>query len=178
MNETVKNILERRSVREYSEEKLTEAQLKTLLDCAMWAPSARNRQGCVVRALTDGEALLELHRDFKNLVGWDAPAYSRWDTNTVYQGAPCLFLIYGDSSMDAGIMVENIAVAAKSIGLESCIIGSVGELLCSEGGEKWKRLLKVDGGLRFQIAIAVGHGAEQPPVKERRPENFIIIDKI
>lgn len=179
-NETVNAILRRRTIRSYTENPLSDEVLQTLLDCAMWAPSGRNTQPCHIRVLTDKKALEQLNIDFKNKVGWDTPAYTRWDVNPVYQGAPALFFIFGETKddMNGGIAVENIAVAAEGMGLGSCIIASVGSLMSAPEGNKWKRLLEIPEDYHFIIAIAVGEKAEDPEPKERKPENFRIIKNV
>lgn len=178
-NETVDLLLSRRTVRSYTEEPLTEAELATLLECAMWSPSGRNGQPCHVRVVTEHEALEEINRDFKDTVGWDTPAYTRWDVNPVYQTAPALLLIFSekDAAMDAGIMVSNIVTAAESLGLNSVIIGSIGALFDGEKGGKWKAYAGVPEEYKFMISVAVGHGAENPEPKPRKPENFRVIGK-
>lgn len=179
-NPTVEAILKRRTIRSFEETPLTDEIIEKLLECAMWAPSGRNSQPCHVRVLTDKKALDRLNTDFKNKVGWDTPAYTRWDVNPVYQGAPAMFFIFAETKdcMNAGIMVENIAIAAQGMGLGSCIIASVGGLLCENEGKKWKRLLDIDENFEFIISIAVGFKAEDPEPKVRKPENFRIIKEI
>lgn len=172
-NPVIKAITQRRAVRSYTDEPLTDEEITVLLKCAMLAPSGRNGQHCVVRVLADKEKLDELNVDFKNKVGWDTPAYTRWDVNPVYQTAPAMFFIYADvpAPVDAGIMAENLAIAAKGLGLDSVIIGSVGGLL--DGDEtKWKDILRVGHELRFMLSVAIGHGAESPEIKPRKEEEF------
>lgn len=174
LNEVTKAILERRTVRSFTDEPLTPDEIQTLLDCAMWAPSGRNSQSCFVRVITDKSALDRLNFDFKNTVGWDTPAYTRWDVNPVYQTAPALFLIFADcpDPLNGGIMAENICIAAQGMGLNSCMIGSVGALFDCESGAKWKKLLKVPEKCPFIVSVAVGHGNETPEPKDRKPERF------
>ncbi len=177
-NETIDNILSRRTVREYEDRQITDEQLETLFECAMWAPSARNGQPCHIRAVQDKALLDEMNNDFKELVGWETPAYTNWNKNPFYQNAPTVLFMYGtgENYMDGGIMVENIAVAAKSMGLGSCIIGSIGALLDAPEGNKWKTKLNVPEDYRFLIAIAVGYGAENPAPKERKKDQFKVIE--
>ena len=179
-NPVINAILTRRTIRSYTSRELTDEELDILLQCAMWAPSGRNSQPCHVRVLTDKKALEELNVDFKNKVGWDTPAYTRWDVNPVYQGAPALFFLFADNKtdMNSGIMVENIAIAAEGLGLGSCIIASVGSLMEAEEGKKWKKLLDIPEDYYFLIAIAVGEKAEDPEPKERKPENFRVIKEV
>ncbi len=174
LNEVTKSILARRTVRSFTPEPLTEDEKNTLLECAMWSPSARNAQKCYIRVVSDKAALDELNRDFKDVVGWDAPAYTRWDVNPVYQTAPSLFFIFADGPdpMNGGIMAENICIAAQGLGLNSCIIGSVGALFETEKGEKWKERLNVPSDGAFVVSVAVGHGNEDPEPKPRNREKF------
>lgn len=176
-NETIDNILTRRTIRDYTPVQVTDEQLETLLECAMWAPSGRNGQPCHVRVVQSKEMLDEMNVDFKNLVGWDTPAYTNWDKNPFYQNAPTVFFIYaeGNSHMDAGIMVENIAIAAKGMGLGSVIIASIGGLLNEKEGIKWKQKLDIPDDYKFLIAIAVGNGCEDPAPKPRKKEQFRVI---
>lgn len=178
--DVVNAIIKRRTIRSYTEKSVPKETLQTLLDCAMWAPSGRNSQPCHVRVLTDKTALEALNTDFKNKVGWDTPAYTRWDTNPVYQGAPALFFVFAETKdgINGGIAVENIAIAAEGMGLGSCIIGSIGALLDAPEGNKWKRILDIPEEYQFVICIAVGEKAEEPEPKERKPENFRIIEEI
>ncbi|MCD7828042.1 MAG: nitroreductase family protein [Clostridiales bacterium] len=179
-NETIDNILNRCTIRQYTDEQLSDEEMQTLLECAMCAPSARNLQPCHVRAVQSKKFLDEMNSDFKNLVGWGTPAYTNWNKNPFYQNAPAVFFIYGSEDsymhMDAGIMAENIALCAKSLGLGSCIIGSVGKLLDGEEGGKWKDRLDIPQEYRFLICVAVGHGCENPASKERKREQFKILD--
>ncbi len=177
-NPVVEAILKRRTIRSYKDEPLPREAIEKLLECAMWAPSGRNTQPCHVRVIADKQLLDELNTDFKNKVGWDTPAYTRWDVNPVYHGAPSMFFIFADNKtdMNGGIMVENIAIAARGMGLGSCIIASVGSLIESEEGKKWKRLMDIPEDFIFIIAVAVGEPAEEPEPKERKPENFRIVE--
>ena len=176
-NETIDIILERRTVRDYTDEKLTGEEIETILECAKWAASARNMQPCVVRCVQDKAFLDEMNTAFKDLVGWDTPAYTNWDKNPFYQNAPCMFFIYAphNAAMDGGIMTGNIVTAAKSMGLDTCIIGSIGALLNDEQGKKWKAMLNIPESYKFVISIAAGHGAEKPAKKPRNDENFTFI---
>ncbi len=177
-NEITDAILRRRTVREYTPEKLTLQQIETIIECAMYAPSARNLQPCFLRAVSGKETLDRINADFKNLIGWDTPAYTKWDVNPFYHNAPTVFFIFGKtkSDMDAGIMAENIAIAAYGLGLSTCIIGSIGALLNDEKGKPWKKFMKIPEDYEFLISVACGHGNEKPEVKKRNKEQFMIIE--
>ena len=71
--------------------------------------------------------------------------------------------------MEAGLMAENIAIAAGSLNIGTCIIGSLGALMNNELGNKWKGLLEIDSEYKFLIAVSLGYVKIAPPVKEREP---------
>ena len=49
MNEVIKAILERQTIRSYKKEQITDEQLDLLMQAAKKAPSGRNMQPCHVR---------------------------------------------------------------------------------------------------------------------------------
>lgn len=83
MNEVIKAILERQTIRSYKKEQITDEQLNLLMQAAKKAPSGRNMQPCHVRFIQNKEMLDQMNTDFKELVGYDTPAYTRWDVNPV-----------------------------------------------------------------------------------------------
>ena len=176
-NETIDAIFARQTIREYKREQITDEMLETLIKAAKLAPSGRNMQPCHVRFVQDAQMLHEMHLDFKNLVGWDTPAYTRSDTNPFYHNAPTFIFIYAenDSAMDAGLMVENICIAAESMSLGTCIVGSAGALFNDEAGKKWNEKLHVPRDFRYQIGICVGYPDEQPPRKPRFDDRIEVI---
>lgn len=168
-NLVLKTIHERRTIRFYKDEQITDEQLSAILEAAVWAPSGRNGQPCHIRVLQDKKALEALNVDFKNKVGWDTPAYTNWNISPVYQNAPTLIFLFaeGNSAMDGGIMTENICIAAKSMGLGTCIIASVGGLMNEPEGNVWKKRMNIPEDYRFLIAVAVGYPDEDPAPKPR-----------
>ncbi len=170
-------IFSRQTIREYKREQITDEMLKTLAEAAKRAPSGRNMQPCYVRFVQDAQMLHEMHIDFKNLVGWETPAYTRSDTNPFYHNAPTFVFVYAenDSAMDAGILAENICIAAQSMGLGTCIVGSAGALFNDEAGKKWNGMLRVPRDFRYQIGICVGYPDEQPTRKPRFDDRIEVI---
>ena len=176
-NPVVEEILTRQTIRTFTPEQITEKELNTLIACAIKAPSGRNSQPCNVRFVQNAEMLKEMNIDFKNKIGWDTPAYTRWDTDPFYHDSPTFAVIFAEnkSYMDAGLMTENICVAAKAIGLGTCIVASVAPLFERETGAKWKEKLNVPEQWEFLIGICIGYPAEKPEYKPRDESKFIVI---
>ena len=120
-----------------------------------------------------------MNTDFKELVGYDTPAYTRWDVNPVYHNAPTFAVLFAEneSYMDGGIMCENICIAAQGLGLGTCIIASVGALFADGNaeGNKWKRAWDIPESYKFLIAIAIGYPDEKPEEKPRFDDRIKVI---
>lgn len=61
------------------------------------------------------------------------------------------------SKVDSGIAVQNMAIAAESMGLGNLIIGCVYDALHGEKKAYFDKALAIPKGYSFQIALAVGH---------------------
>lgn len=177
MNETVNHILSRQTIRSYKKEQISSEALDLIIKSAYKAPSARNLQPCHVRFIQNHDYLEGMNKDFKDIVGYDTPAYTRWDVNPVYQTAPTLALIFAekDEGINAGIMCENIVIAAQALSLGTCIIGSIGALFEDERSNKWKKLFDIPENYKFQIAIAIGIPDEKPEMKPRFDDRIKVI---
>ena len=170
MNPVIENIMSRQTIREYTSEQVPDQLLQVVLDAAIRAPSGRNTQPCHLRVLQNEEKLREMNTDFKNIVGWDTPAYTGWDIRPVYHNAPTFIFIFAKEKdgMSGGLMAENIALAAHSLGLGSCMIGSLGALFDDEeGAKKWKNILEIPQDWQFVLGLTLGYPNENPPFKDR-----------
>lgn len=174
LNPVVSAVLDRRSIRAYGPEPLSDAHCATILEAALMAPTARNLQSCMTVAITDKEYLTGLNAAVKTALQADGVDVA--EDFCFYHNAPAFFLVAGDANnrwtdVDGGITVENMALAAQSLGLGSCIIGMVKDYLDSAAGRKWLDLLDIPANYRFVIGLAVGTPAESPAAKPRNRDN-------
>ncbi len=170
MNNVIDCLMTRQTIREYTDESVPAELLKTVLDAGIRAPSGRNTQPCHLRVVQSKELLDEMNTDFKNIVGWDTPAYTGWDKRPVYHNAPVFIFIFAKEKdgMSGGLMAENMAIAAHSLGLGSCMVGSLGALFDNpDGAKKWKDILEVPQDWNFILGLTLGYPNEKPPFKDR-----------
>jgi len=177
-NPVIDAVLTRQTIREYTPEQITPDQLETLMHAALKAPSGRNTQPIHARFCQNLDMLKEMQIDFKNIVGWDTPVHTRSDTNPFYHNAPTFAFLFaqGDSRMDAGLMAENICIAAKGLDLGTVLVGSVGALF-SDGaaGPKWKQALNIPADWHFMVGVGIGYPDEAPPFKPKNEEQIQVI---
>lgn len=165
MNETLSTIKNRRSHRAYAATKLTEEQLQLILDAAMQSPSAVNRQPRHFTVCEDQALLGQINAELRRVAmaqdeGKRSPRFQQSDFDVFYH-APCVIFIFGEpdfawTQVDCGIAVENIALAAESLGLGSVILGL--PRMAFEGEHKQELLSRLGcpEGWDFVIAISIG----------------------
>lgn len=157
MSETLSVIEKRSSTRGYTAEKLTKEELEILVKAGLQAPTATNRREIHITVADGGNPLLAEIEEEKNRVNGtpNPPA-------NFYYSAPAVMFLSAEkeflwSKLDAGIAVENIALAAEALGLGNVIIGVIKKALSGEKSAYFAKALKIPDGYEFEIAIAVGH---------------------
>ncbi|MBQ4313354.1 MAG: nitroreductase family protein [Clostridia bacterium] len=178
MNDTVRSILDRRSNRGYEDVPVTAELLEMLRQCAVASPTAVNAQEWHFTFVTDKALLTELETAACEVIagGADKERAKRIAErgNTIFYGAPMVVFISCDkdfkwSAIDAGIAVENLALAAHSMELGSVIIGMIDKAFESDKAKYFEERLCFPENYGFQIALAVGKPSvtkEAHPVRE------------
>jgi len=164
MNEVLKTIADRYSCRDYTGEPLTKEQIDMLVKAALAAPSALNRQPLHVVMCTD-KALIE-DMDTTTMAALaaeeDKSLYNRFMDRggKIFYNAPCIMFLASDGSewavMDAGIMIENVALAAHALGLGNVICGMARTPLEGPKGKAFLKQLNFPEDREFVIAILLG----------------------
>ena len=124
MNETISCLLNRRSVRAYRPEQIKPAELETILQAGLYAPSAMNLQSAVMLVIQDRETISMLSRLNAEVMGRD--------TDPFY-GAPTVIVVLADKNapnhvQDASLVMGNLMNAAFSLGVDSCWINRAREV--------------------------------------------------
>lgn len=167
VNDVVKTMLERSSIRAYTDEKLTEEQISILQEAALSAPTAMNAQDQRFVFVTNAAVINELEEGIIEAAcaGGDSAFAERLRQRggKIIYDAPLFIAIFAHpakfSAVDAGIAIENIALAAKSIGLDTVILGFPRIAFEGPNAAKYKKLLGMDEEREFMIGISVGHAA-------------------
>jgi nitroreductase len=167
-NQAINNIMTRVSVRSFTGEKITQAQLDTLLRAAMAAPSAINKQPWAFVVVTDEAIITRLG---------EALPYSRCSNKPALAIIPCGDLskaIEGEMGAfwinDVSAATENLLLAAHAMGLGAVWTGLHPDM---NRAKMVQEMLGLPEHIIPLCVVPVGVPAEQPAVKDKyNPDNI------
>jgi glutathione peroxidase-family protein len=152
INPVLRNIMSRRSVRKYLDKPVEHKKLETIALAGINAPSAMNRQNWAIRIIEDQKLMADVKdmcRNAPNLICVCAPTDGRFD-------------------LDAGLLGENMMLAAQSLGLGTCIqTGPIRFLTTDEKAKSFRDSLDIPEGYKLLFVISIGYPDEQPEAKPR-----------
>ena len=160
----INNIMTRTSIRKYTEEPVSKADIETMLRAGMAAPTAVNKQPWHFVAVIDKEKLAELagRRGMIKQAGVAIVVCGNMDK--ALQGPAQAFWI-----QDCSAATENILLAAHALGLGAVWTGCYP---IEDRVAEVSKVLKLPETIVPLCVIAIGHPAEQPTPKDKwKPEN-------
>jgi len=177
MNETLSVIKQRRSIRQFDTRQIPNDEMSAILEAALFAPSAMNQQKWHFSVVQNKTMLTKMVQITKaNKLNSEIPFLIQKagsDNYHTYYQAPTVVIVSGDQQakfimFDCAAAAQNIALAAASLGIGSCIMTSAGFLFASEEGRAMKEALGIPGGYEHVCSIAMGYSKGDPPVAPPR----------
>ena len=184
-NIVLETIAARRSHRAYENTPVSQEHIDLMLKAFLESPSAVNKQPWHISVVRNQKLLDEMNEAIRGeVMKREASARSPRFADSafhVFYHAPLVFFLSADpawrySALDSGIAVQNIALAAESLGLGSVILGMPRDVFASERADEFKKALDFKEGEEFMIAIAVGHPADDKPAHPIHEGHISYID--
>lgn len=168
MNEALKAIYERRSIRRYKSEQISREELDAVVNAGVRAASGKNLQSSIIIAVQDKET-----RDLLSALN----AAVLGVKSDPFYGAPTVLIVLGEAKspyivQDGSLVMGNLMNAAKAIGLGSCWINRAKEVFDSEEGKALLKKWGVEGEWVGVGNCILGYPDEDPAMKPRK-ENFV-----
>jgi len=183
MNQTLKDIYARKSVRVYEDREIGAEEKRRILEAAIQAPSAGNMGLYAIIDVTDPDLKAKLAETCDNqpfiakapLVLAFCVDYQRWfdafcahEENVRIPAEGDFMLAFADTMIAA----QNAVVAAESMGIGSCYIGDF-----LENFEKQKELLNLPKYVMPAVLVVFGYPTEQQ--RDRvKPPRFAVEDVV
>jgi len=170
MNDSLKTLYERRSIRKYKEKQISNEELELVLKAGVCAPTAMNMQSPIIIAVQNREEIAYLSMLNARIMGKEG-------TDPFY-GAPTVLIVLADAAnknavKDGSLVMGNLMNAAHAIGLGSCWINRATELFEMDEG---KALLEKWGIKGEYIGIGnciLGYPDQEKPAMKPRKENYV-----
>lgn len=170
MNEVLENIRTRRSIRSFKSDAVPEEIIAQIAEAGTWAPTGRNAQSPIIIAVTNRELRGRISEMNRRIGGWN-------EGFDPFYGAPAMLIVLADKNIPTGIydgslVMENLMLAANSLGVGSIWIHRAREEFESDEGREILRSLGIEGDYVGIGHCALGYAAEVPEEHPRK-ENWI-----
>ena len=170
VNPVLSNMMARRSIRKYQDKPVEHEKLEIIVKCGINAPSGMNRQPWIVRVVEDQKLIADVTEVFKQ-ENSEQVARDK-DFKNMFRNAPNLICVCtpanGGGELDAGLLGENMMLAAQSMGLGTCCLGGpVRFLLSNEKCKFFLDRLDIPADYKLNYILAIGYPDEQPVAKPR-----------
>ena len=167
MKDGLNALYERRSVRKYKSEQISDSELEQILKAGLCAPSAMNRQPAIIIAVQDKDTIAYMSKLNAQVMG---------SNGDPFYGAPTVLVVLAEADnanavKDGSLVLGNLMNAASALGIGSCWVNRAQEVFASSEGKALLEKWGVQGDYIGVGNCILGYPAEVPaakPVKENR----------
>jgi len=165
MNEVLNVIKKRRSVRTYTNEQLSQENLDQIIEAGIYAPTANNEQPWHFTIIQNPEMLARINAECsRGMALADNEWMKKMGANPAFKvtyNAPTLIVVSGKNEAtafqaDCSAAIQNMILAAASLGIGSVWLGLVRFFFASENANKD---LGIPDGYNPFYAVAFGYNS-------------------
>lgn len=141
MNEVIKTMCERRSIKKYKPNMVSKEIIERIVVAGTYAPTGRGKQSPIILAITNQEIRNQLSKMNADIMGVEFDPF---------YGAPVVLVVLADKTIptylyDGTLVMGNLMNAAFSEGVGSCWIHRAKEEFESEEGKALLKSLGIEG---------------------------------
>jgi len=166
--EVLKN---RRAIRKFKSEQITEEQLNAVLEAGTFAPTGGGTQGVQIIAVQNPENVAKVDALNAKVIGKEGVH--------PYYGAPTIILILETPEcftheLDGAAVCTNMVNAAYAVGLGSCWIHRCKQMFEMEEGKELLKEWGLPENLTGVASIALGYADCPHPDPKPRKEGYVV----
>ena len=175
MNEIIKAMEERRSIRKFKPEMPKKEDLQQIVEAGLYAANGMGRQATITVAVTNKELRDKLSAINCKIGGWDEGV-------DPFYGAPAILIVLAEKDWrnrvyDGSLVMGNMMLAAHSLGLGSIWIHRAKEEFEMPEYQQLLKELGVEGEWEGIGHCAVGDiDGEMPEAAERKPNRVFWVE--
>lgn len=179
MNDVIKAIKERRSVRAYTDKQLPQEDLDQILEAGRYAPTAHNEQPWHFTVVQNADLLTEINKKANAVMALSDNEWLRGLGNdpkfrASYNAPTVIFVSSREDAMstqtDCAAAAQNMMLAAQSLGIGSVWVGLLWPFI---NLPEAKTLLELPDGYKPVHAIAFGFASGEKLPAPNRKSNVI-----
>ena len=169
MDEVMKVIKERRSIRSFRPDPVPKELLDRIAEAGLYAASGRGKQSPKIIVVTDKELRDRISDENRRIGGWE-------EGFDPFYGAPAILVVIVPEDIPTGIYdgsltLGNMMLEARELGLGSIWIHRAKEEFEGRLGQELLRKTGIEGGYTGIGHLAVGYQeCEDPAAPERLPD--------
>lgn len=177
MNETIKTIKERRSVRGFIRDKqISDENLSEILDCAMYAPLCVNTVLWHFSAIQNKEILDDVVQKVIEMLSINPNDHVKMRLSmpnfSPFYGAPTVVFVFAEkgnsfAQSNCGAAIQNMLVSAKSLGIDSCWVGMANKFLTSDEAQPLLKKIGMPDGYEIVSCVALGYAEKEPKMPNK-----------
>lgn len=170
MNETLKTLKERRSIRKYKKDQISEEQLNQILEAGTYAPTGVGKQSPIMVVVQDEQTIKEISKINAEIM----------ETNTdPFYGAPTVVIVFADKDVwthveDGSLVMGNLMNAAHAVGVDSCWIHRAKEVFETPKGKELLKKWGIEGNYVGIGNCILGYRDCEYPEAKARKESYIV----
>jgi nitroreductase len=171
MNEVLKALKERRSIRKFKKELPAKEDIDAIIEAGLYAPSGKSRQDTIILCVTNPELIQKFVKANREIGGYP-------EDNDPFYGAPVVLVVLANADIptyiyDGALVMGNLMNAAESLGLASIWIHRAREEFEADFGKNILADLGIEGNYVGIGNCAIGYAASDLPKAAPRKEDYV-----
>ena len=172
MNEIIKAMKERRSIRKFKSELPSKADLEQMVEAGLYAANGKGTQATKIVVVTNKELRDRISEMNRKIGGWD-------EGFDPFYGAPAMLIVLAEKDWrnkiyDGSLVMGNLMLAAHSLGLGSIWIHRAREEFESDEGKEILKSLGIESEWEGIGHCAVGYMDGELPKPAPRKEGRVV----
>ena len=182
MNEVLQSIRQRRSIRTFKPQQISDDDLQKIIEAGQFAPSARNEQPCHFTVVQNKELQGKINQVIRKIfLNSGDPAFierTKAENFSPFYHAPTLIIVSADAKVvapeaDSSLALGNMFLAAHALGIGSVWIHSLRSLFSIEDGKELNKDLQIPEGHVIYGSGAFGYNSGKAPDAAPRKEGTV-----
>jgi len=175
MNEVLKAIKERRSIRKYKSDMLPKEIIDQVIESGLYAASGKGQQSPIIISITNKELRDKLSRMNCEIGGWK-------EGFDPFFNAPVVLIVlapkdWANKTYDGSLVMGNMMLAAHALNIGSCWINRARQEFETEEGKEILKSLGIEGEYEGIGHCILGYvDGEYPSVPVRKANRVYYVD--